>query len=212
MNNKLDKKKNRVIDLYLLQELNIDEGNLKQLKKKLQKAESKPERGIETWFRLTSNNMYTRLQIVDRKANILITANAIIISMVLGTLYTRLEDDHHLIFAVVGLIITNVGSISFAILATIPQAWSNYVSPEEAKVVDLLNFDDIQSQSLDQYKTSVMQLMEEKQILYPSIITDVHRLAKTLARKYKLIRVSYLILLYGIISTMLLFLLCHLIH
>ena len=57
-----------------------------------------PERGIETWFRLASKNLYTRRQIVDTKSNILITVNAIIISVVLGSLYPRLSEDSHALF------------------------------------------------------------------------------------------------------------------
>jgi len=94
---KAEKKRLKLLDKALQADMGIDKDELKQLKKKLLKAESRPERGIETWFRLASKNLYTRLQIVDTKANILITANAIIISMVLGTLYTRLDDDPHLI-------------------------------------------------------------------------------------------------------------------
>ena len=84
---KIEKKKQKIIDAALMQEMGIDKDALKKLKKKLVKAESRPERGTETWFRLASKNLYTRLQIVDTKANILITANAIIISVVLGSLY-----------------------------------------------------------------------------------------------------------------------------
>ena len=115
---KFNKKRQKVIDDALLQEMGIDKEELKSMRKKLRKAEGKPERGVETWFRLASKNLYTRLQIVDTKANILITANAIIISMVLGTLYPRLDDDPHLVFAVGGLVLTNVLSITTAILAT----------------------------------------------------------------------------------------------
>lgn len=211
MGKSIEKKKKKVIDAYLLQELGIDEANLKVLKKKLVKAEGNPERGIETWFRLASKNMYTRLQIVDTKANILITANAIILSVVLGTLYVRLEDDPHLIFAIAGLVLTNLGSISYAILATIPRHWNSFADSQEGNVEDLLTFDDIHSKTLQEYQEAVTKVIEEKKTLYPSIITDVHRLAKILARKYKLITVSYLILLYGISISMVLFGLCHLV-
>jgi len=120
-NQKSDKKLNKKMDKALMKEMNVDKEALKKLKKKLQKAEGKPDRGVETWFRLASKNLHTRLQIVDTKANILITANSIIISVVLGSLYPRLSEDWHLVYAVGGMIITNVISISFAILATLPQ-------------------------------------------------------------------------------------------
>lgn len=203
------KKKQKVIDQILLQEMGINKDELKGLKKKLLKAESRPERGIETWFRLASKNLYARLQIVDTKANILITANAIIISMVLGTLYTRLDDDPHLIFAVGGLVITNVLSITYAILATIPQAWAKK-STVDLNSADLMTFEDFSDMKLEDYRDSVLKTIEDGQTLYPSLITDIHSLGVRLAKKYKLIRTSYLIFLYGIIISVILFGACHL--
>ena len=208
---KIEKKKKKLVDRALMEDMGIDAQALKRLKKKLQKAESRPERGIETWFRLASKNLYTRLQIVDTKANILITANAIIISMVLGTLYTRLDSDPHLIFAVGGLVITNVLSISFAILATIPKSWSTNRTATNIESVDLMTFEHFSDMTLSNYNQSVMQTIADGETLYPSIIKDIHDLGVKLAKKYRLIRTSYLVFLYGIIISTVLFGLCHLI-
>jgi hypothetical protein len=206
---KKNKKKLQVIDQLLLQELEIDQEELKTMAKKLKKANDKPERGIETWFRLTSKNLYARLQIVDTKANILITSNSIIISVVLGTLYARLEDDPHLIYAVGGLIITNVLSITFAILATIPKPLAEQIATQEMEDADLMTFEGFSNMPLNDYQRSVMAVMERGDTLYPSIITDIHNLGVTLARKYRLIRISYLVFLVGIIVSVFLFGLCH---
>ena len=206
---KLEKKKNKIIDQSLMDEMGIDKEELKKLKKKLAKVESRPERGIETWFRLASKNLYSRLQIVDTKANILITANAIIISVVLGSLYPRLDDDPHLIFAIGGLILTNVFSITFAILATIPKAWVKKTSITNLQSADLMTFEDFSGMQLADYQESVMQTIADGKTLYPSIITDIHELGVKLARKYRMIRTSYLIFLYGIIVSIVLFGACH---
>jgi len=206
---KLEKKKNKIIDQSLMEEMGIDKEELKKLKKKLAKVESRPERGIETWFRLASKNLYTRLQIVDTKANILITANAIIISVVLGSLYPRLDDEPHLIFAIGGLILTNVFSITFAILATIPKAWVKITNITNLESADLMTFEEFSGMRLSDYQESVMQTISNGKKLYPSIITDIHALGVKLARKYKMIRTSYLIFLYGIIVSISLFGVCH---
>ena len=206
---KLEKKKNKIIDQSLMDEMGIDKEELKKLKKKLAKVESRPERGIETWFRLASKNLYSRLQIVDTKANILITANAIIISVILGSLYPRLDDDPHLIFAIGGLILTNVFSITFAILATIPKAWVKKTSITNLQSADLMTFEDFCGMRLADYQESVMQTIADGKTLYPSIITDIHELGVKLARKYRMIRTSYLIFLYGIILSIVLFGACH---
>jgi len=208
---KLKKKKDKLIDQSLMQDMDISKEELKQLKKKLLKAESRPERGIETWFRLASRNLYARLQIVDTKANILITSNAIIISMVLGTLYSKLDDEPHLIFAVGGLVVTNILSITFAILATIPKAWIKKTSVTNLEAADLMTFEDFSDMEFNDYRNTVTTIMEDGNTLYPSIIKDIHGLGVKLSEKYRLIRISYLVFLYGIIISMILFGLCHLI-
>ena len=177
---KIKKKKEKAIDKALQAEMGIDKEELKKLKKKLLKAESRPERGIETWFRLASKNLHTRLQIVDTKANILITSNAIIISVVLGSLYPRLADSPHMIFAVGGLIITNVLSITYAILATIPKAWITKPNITDLEYADMMTFEDFSGMKIDDYRDSVMRTMESGDTLYPSIITDIHGLGLSL--------------------------------
>jgi len=203
------KAESKAIDKALRKELGVDKEALKKLKKKLLKAEGKPERGIETWFRLASKNLYSRLQIVDTKANILITANAIIISVVLGTLYTKLDEDPHMIYAVAGLVVTNILSISYAIVATLPKSITNQKSNGHQEEKNLMTFDDFHDMSLVDYKSSVMAVMEKGDTLYPSIINDIHALGVVLARKYRLIRISYLIFLYGIICSVIMFSACH---
>ena len=213
---KIEKKRLKMMDKAIMEELGVDKEELKKLKKKLLKAEGRPERGIETWFRLASKNLYTRLQIVDTKANILITANAIIISMVLGTLYAKLEEDPHLIFAVGGLVITNVISISFAILATIPKSWTRRDTTSDTVEMtigsaDLMTFEDFSSLKLKDYTNSVMKVISDGQTLYPSLIKDIHDLGLKLSKKYRLIRISYLVFLYGIILSVAGFAFCHIV-
>jgi hypothetical protein len=211
---KIEKKRLKMMEKAIMEEMSIDKEELKKLKKKLLKAKSRPERGIETWFRLASRNLYTRLQIVDTKANILITANAIIISMVLGTLYGKLEEDPHLVFAVGGLVITNVLSISFAILATIPESWVRRDTTDESieetiECTDLMTFEDFSALQLSDYTSSVMKVISDGETLYPSLIKDIYDLGIKLSKKYRLIRVSYLIFLYGIILSVVAFAFCH---
>ena len=146
----------------------------------------------------------------------LITANAIIISMVLGTLYSNLDEEPHLIFAVAGLVMTNVFSISFAILATIPKSWVKRIVTDESlettiESADLMTFEDFSEMRLDSYVDSVMKVIADGETLYPSLIKDIHSLGVKLSRKYRLIRTSYLVFLYGIIFSVFLFAFCHIV-
>ena len=78
MLNKLDKKQRKALealsDIQLMEALDVEETKLKGLKKKLAKVEGFPERGVETWFRLASKNLYTR-----RHNRFLVVMNLILI-------------------------------------------------------------------------------------------------------------------------------------
>jgi hypothetical protein len=205
----VEKEHQEYLDTALMDEMGINNKKLKKLKKKLAKVNSRPDRGIETWFRLASRNLYTRLQIVDTKGNILITTNAIIISVVLGSIYPSLQEDPHLIIAVTGLILTNVFSIIYAILATIPPKWQEKTDIISLESADLMTFEDFSCMNKKDYQNSVMRTIQDGNLLYPSIANDIHQLGVKLAKKYRLIRLSYLIFLYGIIVSVVLFGVCH---
>jgi hypothetical protein len=111
--------------------------NIKKIEKKLEKEEKKkrtkdsPEgkkekeksdRSVDTLFRVTLNN-HTRLSdIADSKANILLSVNAIIISVCLSVLVPKLDapKNSHLILPSFILLLSSVLTIIFAILSTKP--------------------------------------------------------------------------------------------
>ncbi len=203
----------KIFDEMLKEQVGMDKAQLKKFKKKLsEKGEKKPSRGVETWFRLASKNLYTRLTIIDTKSNILITANAIIISVVLGSVYPKVDQDPHLIYAVIGLIVTNILSITFAILATIPNSWKKQDKITNLASADLMTFEEFSGMEVSDYRRCVVNMLDDDGLLYSSMITDIHMLGVRLARKYKLIRISYLIFLYGVIISVLHFSICHYLH
>ena len=198
-------------DNILMEELGVDTAKLKDLKKKLSKMESYPERGIETWFRLTSKNLYTRRSIVDTKSNIVMTVNTIIMSVGLGSIYPLLGDDPHLIYGLAPLVIANVFSIAFAIFATRPKIRKGKFDRQNVldKKAGLMTFDDFYNASFEDYEWSVQQMMQDKEYLYKTIIQDVYDVGVDLAKRYQYLRMAYQIFLVGIIISVVLFGACH---
>ena len=79
------------------QEKYIDdlEKSVAKLEQKLARTkELKPDRGIETMFRLTSKNHLDLSSMADNKANIMISINSIILSILISVLYRKLEEYH----------------------------------------------------------------------------------------------------------------------
>ena len=198
------KSKKKVEDKYLMEELNIDKEELKQLKKKLAKVTPRSERGVETLFRLLSKNQYTLNTMIDTKSNILISINALILSLIIGTVMNQLGTDPHLIYPVIMILFTNLASIAFAIFATRPELV--HVNGEAKNLMFYGNFQDMKE---EEYVNNVTNLMNEGDELYRTIAKDTYYLGRTIDRKFKLLRKSFNIFLIGIILSVMAFIACH---
>ena len=199
-----EKQSKKQEDNYLMAELNVDKEGLKQLKKKLAKVAPRSERGVETLFRLLSKNQYTLNKMIDTKSNILISINALILSLILGTVMNQLGTDPHLIYPVVMMLITNLVSITFAIFATRPELFHG--KREANNLMFYGNFHDMEE---DEYVENITNLMNEGDELYKTIAKDTYHLGKTIDRKFKLLRKSFHIFLIGIILSVAAFVACH---
>jgi len=199
-----NKKKEKLKDDFLAQELNIDKDALKALKKKLAKVEPRSERGAETLFRLVSKNQYTLNAMIDRKSNILISINALILSIILGTVLSQLERDPHLIFPAVMMLFTNLISIAYAIFATRPE-----LKHGERKTNNLMFYGNFNDMTEPEYVERITGLMYKGDELYNTIAKDTFHLGKTIDRKFKLLRKSFHVFLIGIVLSVLGFIACH---
>lgn len=190
--------------------LNIQK-RLGRKKSKAAKAFGKPGRGIETMFRVTLNN-HTRLSdIADSKANILLSVNAIIISIALSTLLPKLsiEGNGYLVLPTLTMLFFSVISIIFAIMATRPNVSREVFTMEdvEHRKVNLLFFGNFTKISLEDYQDAMVDMMSDNEFLYSSMTRDLYYLGKVLHRKYLLLRLTYAVFLIGIILSVITFVL-----
>jgi len=164
-------------------------------------------RGIQTMLRLTSDNHLELSGMADGKANILISVNAIIISVILTVLLRRLEIDTHLTIPTILFLAFSVVTIVIAILATRPKITEGVFSREDIinKQTNLLFFGNFHKASLEEYEWGMSQMMKDQDYLYGSLIKDIHHLGVVLGRKYKLIRIAYNVFMIGIIVSVIAF-------
>lgn len=177
-------------------------------RKKLEKLES-PERGIETMFRVTLNNHTKLSQIADSKANILLSVNAIIISVALSTLIPKLDgpSNSHLIIPTFVMIMSSVACIILAIMSTRPKVSSGTFTRKEIeeKKVNLLFFGNFYKMPMEEYLWAMKEMMADRQYLYDTMIKDLYYLGIVLNRKYKLLRLTYTVFTIGIIASVIAF-------
>ena len=190
-------------------ELIGDVPNKFELKKKKNDKMQQPDRGVDTLFRVTLNN-HTRLSdIADSKANILLSVNAIVISIALSTLIPKLATpkNEYLLLPSIVMLFSSVVSIVFAILATKPNVTYESFNEEDVKLkkVNLLFFGNFYQMSLESYEEAMQELMKDRDYLYNSLTRDLYFLGKVLERKYRLLSITYTIFMIGTILSVLTF-------
>lgn len=177
-------------------------------KKDKDKSKKKSERGVETMFRVTSTNHLELSSLADNKANIMISVNSIILSIVVTVLIRKLEEYPNYILPTFLLVATCLTAMVFAILATRPKVTRGVVTKEDIskKQGNLLYFGNFHEMSLSEYKQGMHALMEDGSFLYDSMITDIYHLGSVLSEKYRLLRKSYNIFMFGFVVSVISFL------
>lgn len=166
-------------------------------------------KSIETMYRITLKNHIKLSDIADTKANILLSVNAIILSLALSNLFPKLDkvDNHYLIIPTIVFLTTAVVSIIFAVLSTRPKVTSGTFSEQDVKdkKVNLLFFGNFHKMPLEVFDEGMFTLMEDKEYLYKSLNKDLYFLGVVLAKKYKLLRLTYTVFMIGIILSVISF-------
>lgn len=196
--------------------------NIKKVKKSLEEEQEQPNppdkdnfkatnnlttKGIQTMLRLTSENHMRLSDMADGKANILISVNAIIISVILSVLLRRLQVDTYLTIPTIIFLASSVGTIVIAILATRPKVSGGTFSDEDItnKKANLLFFGNFYRTTQEDYEHAMSKMMVDPEYLYGSLVKDIYQLGVVLARKYRLIRWAYNIFMIGIIISVIAF-------
>ncbi|GAB3193977.1 putative metal-dependent HD superfamily phosphohydrolase [Pontibacter aydingkolensis] len=203
--------------------LNIQEQRtrLKKEVKKKKKKEKKhretlaqPKRGIETMFRNTYRTHLNLSAIADNKANMMISLNAIILSVIITYLSAKTSAtgsefaQHRTLLIPVGtLVLTTLGSVIFAIISAQPEVTSFSFKKEKmnSRNINLLFFGNFTHLPLEDFQHGMHEIMRDKKSLYNNMITDIYYLGEVLDRKYKILRISYTIFMVGLVLTVIAF-------
>jgi predicted metal-dependent HD superfamily phosphohydrolase len=175
--------------------------------KHLKNKSDRPERGIETMFRVSSSNHQRLSDMADNKAHIMITVNSIILSAVISLLLRKLDDNSYLMIPTFLLLGASLVTIIFSILATRPSIPDGLFTQKEIeeKRVNLLFFGNYYRMKLPEYKEGMEKMMGDKDFLYGSLIMDGYAQGIILGKKYRLLRISYNVFMFGLILSVIAF-------
>lgn len=178
-------------------------------KKNKEDDKDKPEKGIETMFRISSSNHQRLSDMADNKAHILITVNSIILSAIISLLLRRLSEYEYFVVPTFILLSVSLLAMTFSILSTRPSIPKGVFTRADVdnKKVNLLFFGNFYKATLDDYNYGMQKMMEDRDFLYGSLIRDVYAQGVVLGKKYRLLRIAYNIFMFGLIVSVLAFIL-----
>ncbi|MFC4633269.1 Pycsar system effector family protein [Dokdonia ponticola] len=173
----------------------------KKEKLKVKLKDESPEKGVQSMFRITLRNHIKLSDIADTKANILLSVNAIIISLALANLIPKLDKNSFLIYPTVIFVFFSIISMILSVLATRPNVTSGKFTKEdvEQKKVNLLFFGNFHKMNLADFEWAINEMMQDKDYIYSALTKDLYFLGLVLSRKYRILRLTYTVFIIGIV-------------
>lgn len=164
--------------------------------------DARPERGIETMFKIFSHNLMTSSTMADHKAQTLIRSNSVIIAGIAGLVLRKLIETPDARIAIPIFILLGVAvlTIFFSVLATRPQISLGFTNRDEItnKKSNLLFFGNFFNMPYVDFNWGIKEMMGDKEFLYDSLIQDCYFHGQTVAKKYRYLYLSYSIFMYGL--------------
>jgi hypothetical protein len=175
-----------------MKELENAEAQLDKTTANLKKALG-TNRGIETMFRSAYRTQLALTGLADNKANMMISINGIIISIIIASVAPKLDANPWLLIPTTLFLLGTLTSIIFAILAARPRVGSALIDLEDLRNSkgNILFFGNFCNLEENEFLKGMTSLMQDKTVLYESMIRDIYGLGSVLHKKFALLQVAY---------------------
>ena len=161
-------------------------------KKKDKKKKKEENRGIETMYRVTYENHISLSQLADNKANMLISINGLIISVMIA-IVTRTGAVSWSFAPLLVLITGCMVSLAFAIIAARPRLKRSVVTVDQVRneTANVLFFGQFTSMPLAEFQDSLQVLMKDRRLLYAHLGRQLYLMGQSLNGKYRYLQLAY---------------------
>ena len=164
----------------------------KKTKQKLHDALG-TNRGIETMFRSAYRVQMDLTGLADNKANMMISINGIIISIIIASVAPKLDANPWLLIPSTVFLLGTLLSIVFAILAARPRVSSQPISLEDLRHSEgnILFFGNFANMSEDEFLEGMVDLMHDNTVVYETMVRNIYGLGSVLRKKFALLQIAY---------------------
>ncbi|MCK0145671.1 DUF5706 domain-containing protein [Arenibacter sp. F26102] len=181
----------------------------KKEKLKAKLKDKSPGRAIQSLYRIQLRNHLKLSDIADTKANILLSVNAIIISLLIANLIPKLgvPNNSYLIYPTVIFVMFSIASMIMSVLATRPKIENKDVVEGEIKKknTNFLFFGNFHTMEPQDFKNKIRDIIKETDTIYDSLTMDLYYLGKVLQKKYRLLSWTYTVFIVGVVLSVLAF-------
>lgn len=164
-----------------------------------------PTRATQTFFRANYRNHINLSSIADNKANIMISVNSILISVLITILtYQNIYQTQPVVLLpVVIFLVTGLASLIFAVLSARPKVTK--FNRENGNMEDvkknIVFFGNFVHLDLEEYEEAMDTVFRDDELIYGNMTRDLYHLGKVLDKKYRYLSISYNIFMVGFIAT-----------
>ncbi len=158
-------------------------------------------RGIETMFRSAYRVQMDLTALADNKANMMMSINGIIISIIFAAVAPKLDSNPWLLLPTVVFLVGNLVSIVYAIMAARPRVSSEPITLQDLQRSkgNILFFGDFANLPEEQYVEGIFDLIEDRPVLYETMIRNLHGLGSVLRKKFALLQIAYTVFMFTLI-------------
>ncbi len=196
------------------EQLEINQKTLKKMAKS-EKPNDKPgektllesSKSAQMMFKTALRNHLDLSNLADNKANIMLSINALIITIAMPMAVSYIQAQPYLLYPAITMLSTCLSSMVFATLATRPIKMSGYTAPDKIQEgrSNLFFFGNFFKMSYEEYQTGMQHVLQQDDHLEESVMRDLYFLGRSLGVKYSQLRICYNIFMLGVIVTVIVF-------
>jgi hypothetical protein len=179
----------------------------KEKKKKDKEKEAQYGRAVETLFRSAYSTHLGLTSMADGKANIMITINGLVMSVLLASVSPRIDNQEWLLAPTVVLLLSCLGSLICAVLAVRPRIRPTEITLESVRAErsNILFFGNYCSLDEFDFRQAMRELRHDPEAMYDVMTRDLYGMGMVMSRKFRLLRYSYTLFMWGLVVGVLLY-------
>ncbi len=179
----------------------------KKKKKKTKDSGIGSSRGVETMFKSAYRVHMDLTALADSKANIMISINGLILSIILASIAPKIDSNNWLLFPTTIMLISCLAAIIYAVLAARPRVNVSDITMDEIEdeTASLLFFGNYTQFDESTFITAMRKLADDQELVYKSMMRDLYGIGSVLSKKFAMLHRAYTVFMFGITLSVLAF-------